>query len=282
MEHIAVIGGGAAGLAAAVTAAERLRAEGAAKRVGVTVYDASDRVGRSILATGNGRCNFSNARLGRMGAQEAGYRNAPFVQAAFDALADRSDRAFALQFGNPVLAFFASHGLAWREEAEGRLYPLANKASVVLDVLRSSAKVAGVEERCGCAIERIRFPRRPGDTFMLRTADERAPVAPQLPQLGHKRGRRRPGGAERCRLADSCGALGGPMGLLDGRIELRNGFAHARSFLVGVPTAHCTPTASRLGTPLLPRTRAADVRARRCARRVCPTVAFPQRPSRAQ
>ncbi len=173
MEHIAVIGGGAAGLAAAVTAAERLRAEGAAKRVGVTVYDASDRVGRSILATGNGRCNFSNARLGRMGAQEAGYHNAPFVQAAFDALADRSDRAFSLQFGNPVLAFFASHGLAWREEAEGRLYPLANKASVVLDVLRSSAKVAGVEERCGCAIERIRFPRRPGDTFMLRTADER-------------------------------------------------------------------------------------------------------------
>ncbi len=110
-------------MAAAVTAAERLRAEGAAKRVGVTVYDASDRVGRSILATGNGRCNFSNARLGRMGAQEAGYRNAPFVQAAFDALADRSDHAFSLQFGNPVLAFFASHGLAWREEAEGRLYP---------------------------------------------------------------------------------------------------------------------------------------------------------------
>ena len=35
-------------------------------------------------------------------------------------------------------AFFADLGLMWREEGEGRLYPLANKASSVLDVLRAA------------------------------------------------------------------------------------------------------------------------------------------------
>ena len=70
---IAIIGGGASGLAAAVAAGEAVRdAEDAAR---VVVYEASDRVGRSILATGNGRCNFSNARPG-----EGDYRNAAFVR----------------------------------------------------------------------------------------------------------------------------------------------------------------------------------------------------------
>ena len=49
---LAVIGGGAAGLAAAVTAA-RLGAQ-------VTVYERGVRVGRKLLATGNGRCNLTN------------------------------------------------------------------------------------------------------------------------------------------------------------------------------------------------------------------------------
>ena len=96
METIAIIGGGAAGLAAAVAAARGLReaCEGAHEArdacedgrgdVEVVVFEADERVGRSILATGNGRCNFSNAQV------EAGlYRNAAFVAAAFEALEAR-------------------------------------------------------------------------------------------------------------------------------------------------------------------------------------------------
>ena len=52
---IAVIGGGASGLLAAITAAK----EGAF----VTIYERCDRVGRKILATGNGRCNYTNVNL---------------------------------------------------------------------------------------------------------------------------------------------------------------------------------------------------------------------------
>ena len=50
--EIAVIGGGASGLTAAVAA----RKSGAS----VTIYESSERVGRKILATGNGRCNLTN------------------------------------------------------------------------------------------------------------------------------------------------------------------------------------------------------------------------------
>ena len=76
MEYgIAIIGGGASGLAAAVAAAERARAEGRAARV--VVHEASDKIGRPILASGNGRCNLSNLHI-----DAAVYRNEAFVSEA--------------------------------------------------------------------------------------------------------------------------------------------------------------------------------------------------------
>ena len=155
MGRLAIIGGGAAGLAAAVTAARELRMLGVPGDV--AVYEADERVGRSILATGNGRCNFSNARI------DAGaYRNAAFVGSALGALTAGSD---------PVHAFFADLGLVWREEGEGRLYPLANKATSVLDVLRAAAADFGVREACGRRAVRIDVPDRPGGRFHIRFAD---------------------------------------------------------------------------------------------------------------
>ena len=114
---IAVIGGGASGLAAAVAAGEALRdSEGDAGAARVVVYEASDRVGRSILATGNGRCNFSNARP-----DEGDYRNAAFVRRAlfeFECQAHRrvpSQAKTSTAYSNGVLGFFSDHGLMWRE-----------------------------------------------------------------------------------------------------------------------------------------------------------------------
>ena len=55
---IAIIGGGASGLSCAVEASERAREKGIFAEI--TVYEAKDRVGKKILATGNGRCNMMN------------------------------------------------------------------------------------------------------------------------------------------------------------------------------------------------------------------------------
>lgn len=158
---LAIIGGGAAGLAAAVAAARA--AKEAAAPLRVVVLEADERVGRSILATGNGRCNFTNARI------EAGlYRNADFVAGALESLEARAARQGA---ANAVQAFFASLGLVWREEGEGRMYPYANKASSVLDVLRGAAAFLGVEERCECPIAFVDAPRGSHARFTLRTED---------------------------------------------------------------------------------------------------------------
>ena len=172
---IAIIGGGASGLAAAVAAGEALRdSEGDAGAVRVVVYEASDRVGRSILATGNGRCNFSNARPG-----EGDYRNAAFVRRVlfeFECQAHRrvpSQAKTSTAYSNGVLGFFSDHGLMWREEGEGRLYPLANKAASVLDCLRAACAAAGVEERVECEVAAVEPPRAEGAPFTLRLADGR-------------------------------------------------------------------------------------------------------------
>ena len=186
----------------------------------VVVFEADERVGRSILATGNGRCNFSNAHV------EAGcYRNAAFVAAAFGALeacgtgqghaaasdytgvsatlegvgmagfsggADEgacgglagcasggvgaavsvgADEIASSGAGDPVHAFFAELGLMWREEGEGRLYPLANKASSVLDVLRAALARWGVRTACERRATRIDAPERPDGRYHVRFAD---------------------------------------------------------------------------------------------------------------
>lgn len=200
MKTIAIIGGGAAGLTAAIAAAETahkaMEARGAAP-VSVTVYEASDRVGRSILATGNGRCNFSNAVI-----EPALYRNGAYVAAALEALeAQRPSPGTALEalpatgdcedarlggvcevlpsaaafLGGPnaVLAFFAESGLVWREEGEGRLYPLANKATSVLDCLRARLEAAGVCLACDSAVDAVEAPGERCARFTLRLADGR-------------------------------------------------------------------------------------------------------------
>lgn len=192
MKKLMIIGGGAAGLAAAVAATDALRAhgvrvgaDGGADAVEVTVCEADERVGRSILATGNGRCNFSNVRV------DAGlYRNAEFVGAALAQLRAQGGHADGCEepgrkkavrstdaalpadavCPDPVHAFFAGLGLVWREEGEGRLYPLANKAASVLDVLRAGARDAGARELCGCEAVRIDPPSHAGDRFHVRFA----------------------------------------------------------------------------------------------------------------
>ena len=186
MKSIAIVGGGAAGLAAAIEAGERLRSEGCPYEI--TVYERDDRVGRSILATGNGRCNFSNTHLT---AWE--YRNFKFVVDALCALAGKpiryrsgaagSDAELDPNYpdripkqdvlGDCVHDFFERHGLVWREEADGRMFPLANKASVVLDVLRAAAANVGVVEACDCEVVAIEPPRAPGKPYTLRFSDGR-------------------------------------------------------------------------------------------------------------
>lgn len=61
--HLVVIGAGASGLACAIRMAQVLDAHDLRDAVRIEVYEASRKVGHSILASGNGRCNYSNTKI---------------------------------------------------------------------------------------------------------------------------------------------------------------------------------------------------------------------------
>lgn len=132
-KRVLVIGGGAAGLTAAICAAR----QGA----GVTLLERLDRVGKKILATGNGRCNVMNT----------GPLCYPGGAAFAKAVLSRADAAC-------VAAFFESLGLSLREEEEYRVYPASGLASSVLDVLRLGCARHGVETVLGAAVTRLERP----------------------------------------------------------------------------------------------------------------------------
>lgn len=114
--RVAVIGGGASGLACAVS----LSGSG----VDVDIYEKNSRPGRKILATGNGRCNLTN-----INASSGGYRNMSFAGYALSHFTPESN-----------IKFFNSIGLYTRTDSCGRVYPLSNQASGVLDALTGVLK----------------------------------------------------------------------------------------------------------------------------------------------
>ena len=127
---VAILGGGAAGLCAAITAAEAL---GTNKRV--VVFEKALESGRTILATGGGRCNFTNADL-----SFENFSHPEFVQA----VCKDKDTFLA-----DILAFFRSSGLAWATEDKGRMYPLTRQASSIQSLLLKRAQKAGVQFALG-------------------------------------------------------------------------------------------------------------------------------------
>ena len=123
---ILIIGGGASGIMAAITAAI-VNAD--AK---IAILEKLPRVGKKILATGNGRCNLSNSdtNLSRYHGE-----NVKFAMSAFSQLSVPK-----------TLDFFASAGILTREESEGKIYPQGGQASAVLDLLRLRLQKLGVPE----------------------------------------------------------------------------------------------------------------------------------------
>ena len=148
MKRILIIGGGAAGIAAALTAKHH------APEVEVLLLERLDRVGKKILATGNGRCNLTNMQAGM-----------PHFHSS-----DRGALKAVLQGMEPklVLDFFRGMGLLCQEEDEGRVYPYCKQASMVLDVLLQALERAKIEVHCGFAITSI--VRNKGK-FVMKTAD---------------------------------------------------------------------------------------------------------------
>lgn len=131
-QKIAVIGAGAAGMMAAVQAA----LYGAY----VDLYEKNDRIGKKLLMTGNGKCNFSNLALGR--------------EAYYGSGTSFCDIFFKLFGVKETVAFFARNGMLSKDR-NGYLYPMSGQASTVLDVLRILLNRTNVNIHTGVGIKAI-------------------------------------------------------------------------------------------------------------------------------
>jgi len=188
MNTIVILGGGASGMAAALAARENLDTH-------VLLLERQSRVGRKLLATGNGRCNLSNTHVA-----PARYHgeNAAFAVPALE------------RFGTgDTLAWFSSLGLVTRTEDTGRIYPLSDAAGSVVDTLRLAMDARGVETVCGFTAQRA---AKRGDRFVV-TSDGGDTV-------------------EGDRLIVACGGMAGAKlgGVRDG-YDLLASFGHRRTAL---------------------------------------------------
>lgn len=134
--YAAVIGGGAAGMMCAVRAAQN----NPGKRI--VILEKADRVGKKLLVTGNGRCNLSNMNAG---AESYGGEGS----------SELINTLFKKYNSARVIEYFKSLGLFTKADGEGRVYPLSNQASSVLDVLRKRMSELNVGELCGCDVRGI-------------------------------------------------------------------------------------------------------------------------------
>ena len=112
-----VIGGGAAGMFAAITAAKRGQ--------NVLLLEKNDRLGRKLLITGKGRCNVTNNCTGQEVLQNVP-RNGRFLYSAMTAFPPEK-----------TMAFFEERGCRLKTERGNRVFPVTDKSQSVLDCLQS-------------------------------------------------------------------------------------------------------------------------------------------------
>ena len=135
MMKIVMIGGGAAGLAAAVMLARAGRE--------VTVLERGERVGRKLSATGNGQGNVTNVNMG--------------AEHYFSDDAQKVARVLSRCSAQDAVAFLESMGGVFLPDARGRVYPAGRQASAVTDLFRRELSRLGVRVVTGARVEKLTF-----------------------------------------------------------------------------------------------------------------------------
>ena len=132
---VAVIGGGASGLACAITCGERFG------KGSTVILERQARVGKKLLATGNGRCNITNGNA----SPEHDHGDDKIIKCVLERCSP-----------NDCEKFFAKMGILFRDEDDGRAYPYSNQASTVLDGMRMHCAKLGIDEICDFEIKQIK------------------------------------------------------------------------------------------------------------------------------
>ncbi len=149
---IAIIGGGAAGLAAAIFAAQGAQAIQAARPLRIVVLDGAATLGAKILVAGGGRCNVTHDVVTHDDFN--GSRNiVRNILAAFDAAA--------------AVKWFSSLGVELKREETGKLFPVTDSARTVLNALLDRCKQLGVTLQSSSKVTKITPPDEGDPVFTI-------------------------------------------------------------------------------------------------------------------
>ncbi len=171
---LAVIGGGAAGFLAAVSAAEA-----APGCLAILILDGGEPLAK-LLLTGGGRCNLTNATFDPR-ALAANYpRGERFLRSVFSRCGP-----------GETMDWFRARGLALKTEAGGRVFPASDQADEVRDLLLGLADKLGVTVRGRTPVSEL---RQVGDGFTLLAGGEEIRACRVILATGGDPGRRTPSG----------------------------------------------------------------------------------------
>ncbi len=140
MSKVAIIGGGASGIVAAIFAA---------KNNDVTVF-CEQTFGKKLLVTGNGRCNLTNTKN-------------------FDKVYNQDINEYLEKFNYlDTIEFFNNLGLEIYVDEEGRVYPISNSAQSVVDVLLHKAQILNIHIKDHTKVESVKY----GEKIQVITQDD--------------------------------------------------------------------------------------------------------------
>lgn len=137
MKEIVIIGGGAAGLMAAISAAENFENQNAK----ITIIEKNERPLRKVMITGKGRCNVTN-NCDNDTLIKSVIRNGRFLYSAFSNFSSQD-----------TISFFENAGVPLKTERGNRVFPVSDKAVDIVDALVNTAKKKGVKFKCGKVLE---------------------------------------------------------------------------------------------------------------------------------
>ncbi|NMG09565.1 NAD(P)/FAD-dependent oxidoreductase [Brasilonema sp. UFV-L1] len=137
--RVIVVGGGAAGFFGAIAAAK------ANPHAQVTILEASRQVLVKVRISGGGRCNVTQACFDPSGLVQNYPRGGKALLGAFTRFQAKD-----------TVAWFATHGVPLKTEADGRMFPITDSSETIVNCLINTAKTAGVHIRTGTLIVAVK------------------------------------------------------------------------------------------------------------------------------
>ena len=150
---LVIVGGGAGGLFAGVLAGEN--------NLKTLIIEKENKLGKKMLATGNGRCNIANINF-----FNHCYNNNEFVKSIFSYF---SGETKLTNYAKPLISKLEEWGLSFYSDSEGRVYPISNSSACVVSVLSNKLAQNNVEIMLESEVKNI---QKQNELFFLKVNNE--------------------------------------------------------------------------------------------------------------